>query len=613
MRAELLVLRKWRAAWALLLVTPVLTFVVDYVVGFITYVTDDPAQYAQLGTPAQNLPALLPSQFVIAATSLFPYSGAAAFAVLGALVAGGDWGRGTIRTSLLQGPGRLRSFAGQVLALTAALAATVMVTFLLCAAASLVIAKIEASAIVPPQGQLPGAWMIIRGLGASMLVAMTYGTAGLALGTICRSAAGAIAAALLWTVIIENGLDNMATQAGGLFLLIGNIEPASAAGTITFLFYKATGSAIYLPMSPAQATWTLAGYTAAFLAIAAFLVRRRDIAAWTDGFARRGPARSAVPADAPAASSPQFPGSGARLRAAGWTAGTLACLRAELLVMRKRPAVWALAGVLPVNMLITFYLTGYVYYRTAAHGLTLGVDPQQVLSALSPGQYLSAPLIMLGNFSSSYSAVIFVLLGALVAGSDWARGTIRTALLQAPGRLQARIGQDLAVMITTAASVALTFILAAAASAVTTLARAGALAPADSRYPGFAHLAGAIGGALVLTLAYTAIGLALGTLLRSDSAAVGLAVLWAVIVQSNLDDIFTWRGLWLTLYKILPDASANTISNLYNTVFDPVPGTVIQPPMGVQVLPATAVLTLSLYLVASLAIPALITWRRDIT
>jgi hypothetical protein len=181
----------------------------------------------------------------------------------------------------------------------------------------------------------------------------------------------------------------------------------------------------------------------------AFLLHHRDIAARSRPTARRRAARSA----APAAAQPRvLRGSLTRppSRVADWTAGMLACLRAELLVMRKRPTVWALVIVLPGNTLISIYLTGYVYYRTAAHGGTVGVDPQQVLSALSPSQYLSAPLTMLNTFSGTYGTVIFVLLGALVADSDWGRGTIRTALLQAPGRLQAKIGQDVAVMIATA-------------------------------------------------------------------------------------------------------------------------------------------------------------------
>jgi ABC-2 type transport system permease protein len=605
MRAELLILRKWPAVWVLLLVTPLAAITFSYVFELITYFTLNPVLYPNLGTPAQDLPSMLPSQFIIAATQQFGTSSTAApFAVVGAVIAGGDWTRGTIRTSLLQGPGRLRTLAGQVLALVVALVAIVAATFILCAAASLIIGKVEASSVVPPEGALPGIGMILRGAGADLLIACAFASFGLALGTIFRSAAGAIAATLLWTVLIQDTLYNIATQAGGIYLKIGNFLPGSSMDAVTFVFYKATGSAIYLPVSPTRGAWTLVVYTVVFLAITAVLVHRRDIAA------RRQRARG-TPTPAPEA-NPTASSRAAGQAAGGWLAGLGASLRAELLVMRKRPAIWMLVAFLPLSMLIAFYLTGYVYYRTAAHGLTIGVNAQQVLSALSPRQFLTAPLSMLGIFSTAYGAVIFALLGALVAGSDWARGTIRTALLQGPSRLQARIGQDLAVLIATAASVLAAFAVAAVASAVVGAAHAGALAPGDGRYPDFPQVAGGIGGALLLCLTYAAIGLTLGTLLRSDTAAIGVAVLWTVIVAYDLDDNYAWHGTLLDLYKLLPDASANTVSNLYNGIYSSVPGTVIQAPYGIQVLPATAVLTLGLYLIAGLVIPAVITRRRDI-
>ena len=99
LRAELLVLRKSRVAWVLVLTAPLLTLVTDYLFGFLGYLGDNPLMYAQEGTPAQALESLLPGQFVINAVEQFYFT--APFIVLGAVIAGGDWGRGTIKTSLL--------------------------------------------------------------------------------------------------------------------------------------------------------------------------------------------------------------------------------------------------------------------------------------------------------------------------------------------------------------------------------------------------------------------------------------------------------------------------------------------------------------------------------
>ncbi len=606
-RAELLVLRKWPAAWGLLLVTPAVTLVTYYVVGFVFYLTATPAQYAQLGTPAQNLPSLLPGQFVIVSLTQFSFSAVAPFVVLGAVMAGGDWERGTVGTALLAGPGRIRTGAGQALALALALAASVLATFVFSVAASVAIRAVEAKSVTPFAGAMPATWVIARGLGVGILVALAYGALGLALGTVCRSAAGAIAAALLWAVIIEPNLLELGQQAGGTLLKLADFLPGTSAETVTGLFGSPGGGAssqMYLPVRPAVAAWALAGYTVAFLGLFFVLLCRRDVLTGRARLRRLRRRPAGRPAGSAADAGP----------AAGPAGGVLAALRAELLVMRKRPAAWALVLILPVDMLAAGYLTYYVYYRTAATGLTLGVNAPQVLSAMLPGQYLTAALATFGTYSGVYGPAVFCLLGALIAGRDWGQGTIKTALLQGPGRLQTRIGQDLAVMIAAVAGVALTFLLAAVVSAAVATGLGGSAPSQASNFPVPAHVAVTVAGALVVGLACTAIGLALGTVLRSATKAAAAVLLWVVVIQPNLDQVSTQlHGAALKLYEILPDASINTLVNLYNTTITPVPGTDILPPSGVRIAPVLAFVILGLYLAVFLAIPALITVRRNIT
>ncbi len=601
MRAELLVLRKWPAAWGLLLVLPAVTLLSYYVVSFVQYVTETPAQYAQLGSPAQDLPSMLPSQFVIISLTQFGSAGVVMFAVLGAALAGGDWGRGTIGTALLTGAGRVRTGAGQALALAVALAASVAATFAVSAAASLLIRAVEARAANPVDATFPAAWVVVRGLGVGLLIAVAYGALGLALGTVCRSAAAGIAAALVWTVLIEPTVFNLCSQAQGAWTWVAGFLPATSAETAASLFGSpggGAGSAMWLFVRPAVAGLALAGYTAAFLGLALILLRRRDIAPRPDRRRRTRPPRPARP----------VPG---MVPAPGPLGGVLASLRAELMVMRRRPAVWALVLATPVTVLIGDYLTGYVYYRTAATGLTVGVSAPLVLTALLPGQYLTSALSGFGSYSE-YGPAVFFLLGALIAGTDWGRGTVRTSLLQGPGRLQTRIGQDLAVLTAAVAGVALTFAAAAAASAVAAGLDGSAL-PQASSFPVPAHVATSVAGGVVIALACTAVGLAAGTLLRSATKAVAAVLLWTVIVQPYLDQIGPQlRGVLLKLYEVLPDASINTLINLYNTTADSGSGTLVQAPSGVQVAPVLAFAVLALYILAALAVAAVVTRRRSL-
>ena len=609
MRAELLVLRKWPAAWGLLLVTPLLILCSGYVANFIGYLTLTPAHYATWGPPRMILPSMLPSQFNIIAVNQFTFSGTAPFIILGAIMAGGDWGRGTIATALLQRPGRARTFAGQALALAVAVTASVLASFAVAAAASLAVLAAESKSATPYAAAMPPALVIAESAGAALLVALTYAMLGLFLGTVCRSGAAAIAAGLLWTLIVESTLNNLAPQyPQGILRTISDLTPGTAATVVTGLFGTPGGgasSSVYLATGTTHAIWTLAAYLAAALALTVLVLRRRDAVTEPSRrlrFRRRRPAA--------AAARPARPAAQRRPRPLPAADGVLASLRAELLIMSKRPAVWALVLIAPAEMLLNSYLTAYVLYATPNTGST-SVSASSVLSTMMPGQYLPAALNgAFGLDNDVYGAVVFMLLGALIGGSDWGQSTIKTALLQGPTRLRTYAGQALAVAIAVAASVALTFALAAAASAAVALHQAGSPDPAGSQFPAFGHLAAALAAALIMCLAYAAVGLTLGIWLRSATAGIAAVLLWAVVIQPSIERFAPLlHGAVLRLYEIIPDAATNTVINLAGNPNFALYGSTYS---DAQIAPALAFLTFGLYAAAFLTIPALITRRRDI-
>jgi hypothetical protein len=97
----------------------------------------------------------------------FTFSGTAPFIVLGAVMAGGDWGRGTITTAQLQRPDRARTFTGQALALAAAVTASVLATFAVAAAASIMIRAAESDSVNPYIAALPPALVIAMSVAAA--------------------------------------------------------------------------------------------------------------------------------------------------------------------------------------------------------------------------------------------------------------------------------------------------------------------------------------------------------------------------------------------------------------------------------------------------------------
>ena len=601
-RAELLVLRKSRVAWALVLVAPLLVLVQVYLFQFLTYLGLTPAMYATYGSPAQNLPSLLPSQFAIQAVNQLSFT--APFSLLGAVIVGGAWGRGTLRTALLQGQGRARCFGGQVLAIMTACAASVLASFALAALASVAIRGYVGGALAGgAAGAFPSVIVMAQAVGAGLLIGLAYGALGIALGTLFRSAAGGVAAALIWYAIADGFLFELSLNAGGWFQHLYNVMPGASLITLTSMFGSPGGgaaSATYQPVSPWNAAEILAGYAVAFPILALILVLRRDITAP----ARRRLIRPRVRPPGPRASrrpGPQAPAG------AGAGRGVLASARSELLVMARWPAMWAFVLILPVFTLLGAYVEQFVLYLGAGSGAISLATPAQVLPSILPGQFVPAVLNSIGDGFPLQGTAAFFLIGALAAGRDWADGTIKTSLLQGPTRAQTSLGQALAVLIAAALSVLLTFALAGVFSVLTAVGVTGSASPAAGPLPTAGRLAAAVGLAVVVSTAWAAAGWTAGTLLRSATAAFAVILLWATIVQLQLDQLASeFTGPLRALYDLLPDAATNTLTNLYG--FAESQGN----PIFGQVAPALAVLTLAVYVLVCFVLPVIVTRRRDV-
>jgi ABC-type transport system involved in multi-copper enzyme maturation permease subunit len=600
-RAELLVLRKSRVAWALVLVAPLLVLVQVYLFQFVTYLGLTPAMYDTYGSPAQNLPSLLPSQFAIQTVNQLSFT--APFILLGAVIVGGAWGSGTLRTALLQGQGRARCFGGQVLAIMTACAASVLASFALAALATVAIREYVGALAGGAAGAFPPVIVMAQAVGAGLLIGLAYGALGIALGTLFRSAAGGVAAALIWYAIADSFLFELSLNAGGWFQHLYNVLPGASLITLTSMFGSPGGgasSATYQPVSPWNAAEILAGYAVAFLSLALILVLRRDITAP----ARRRRIRPRVRPAGPRASRRPGPPAPA---GAGAGRGVLASARSELMVMARWPAMWAFVLILPVFTLLGAYVEQFVLYLGAGSGAISLATPAQVLPSILPGQFVPAVLNSIGDGFPLQGTAAFFLIGALAAGRDWADGTIKTSLLQGPTRARTSLGQALAVLIAAALSVLLTFALAGVFSVLAAIGLTGSASPAAGPLPTAGRLAAAVGLALVIAAAWAAAGWTAGTLLRSATAAFAVILLWATIVQLQLDQLASeFTGPLRALYDLLPDAATNTLTNLYG--FAESQGT----PIFGQVAPALAVLTLAVYVLVCFVLPVIVTRRRDV-
>jgi ABC-2 type transport system permease protein len=595
-RAELLVLRRSPAAWMLMAVAPGYVLLV-YLVGIWSNATP--------GSLQTGSAALLPSQSVIQAMTAFGFHGLAPFVVLGALMAGNGWQLGTIATAVTQRPGRLAAFLGQVSVVIAACLASVLATFVVSTTVSLIVRAAAGHAADPVTAALPSAGVVARGIAFAALIGIVFGAMGIFLGTLFRSASAAIAAALVWSVILDPLIYRLGLFSGGGMLAISHAFPEASVTTLSSTFGSAGGGAntqMYLPLPPVTAVLVLAGYLVGFLVMSYLVLARRDIGAASAGrrlFRRLRPNRSlragwALDVHASRHASP------------GRRSGVLASYAAELAVFARWPTMWGLVLLPTITMLVGSYLLQYVLFRHAGgHGATSQASAASVLIGLQPGQFLATSLNTLGSASYLNGTIGFFLVGALVAGRAWGDRTLTTALLQGPGRIATVLGQVLAVASVLVGSVVLMLAMAASASQAIAATVHGPGLLASTPFPPLETIASGLGSALLVAFAWGALGMLLGVLFRNATGPAAVFLLWTVFLQVQLDQVATTiTGPLRTLYNLLPDAGTNTLTGLFGST---------TPYIIATVAPTFAIAILAVYVLAGFGVPVLLTRQRDIT
>ena len=274
-RAELFKLRKRPAAWVLLAAAAVLSQVFGYLIPYLSYTTGDADSFGG-GAPRDLLAGTLPDQLLINTIGGFPVFAGALALVLGALMFGGEYGWGTVKTMLTARPGRTSVLAGQLLALGAALAVGVAVLSLLSAATSTGIALAEDQPL-----RWPGAVELAAGLGAGWLVLLMWASLGAVLGVTLRSVALPIGLGVVWVLGIENLVSAMAGSVLTALQPVRDMLPGVNAGSLVAAVVpdQVTEPPPVLTTTVAEprALATLVCYVVVCAAVAAWTARRRDV------------------------------------------------------------------------------------------------------------------------------------------------------------------------------------------------------------------------------------------------------------------------------------------------------------------------------------------------
>ena len=217
-------------------------------------------------------------------------------------------------------------------------------------------------------------------------------------------------------------------------------------------------------------------------------------------------------------------------------------LRAELLVLRKRASTWILLGIWTTLALVFAYVVPYATYLN-------GSSPDSLTDVLP--EHLVGTLI--GGFPF-FGGVLALMLGVLTFGSEYGWGTLKTLFTQRPGRLHV-FGAKLLALAATLAAFALVVFAVGALASYAIAVREGA----DVSWPSmWLLLRGLAAGWLILAV-WAAFGVLLAVLFRGTALAVGVGILYALVIEGLLSALATQVSLLEPLVELFVRASGYSL------------------------------------------------------
>jgi ABC-2 type transport system permease protein len=276
-----------------------------------------------------------------------------------------------------------------------------------------------------------------------------------------------------------------------------------------------------------------------------------------------------------------------------------ASFRAEALKLGRRPAVWVLAAVWFVLVVLFGYVLTYLVFANPPEGsFPPGTDPRDFIAALFPENLLSN---VLSGFPSTGGGPVALILGALALGSEYGWGTFKTAFTQRPGRLAVFFGKILLL----AAAVAALVLLAFGAGAISSYAIAR-LEGVAVEWPPPGETLRALGCGFLISAVWTSLGAFLATLFRGTPLAIGLGLVYALLLEGIAATLLAANERFKPALKFLFNENSYALINS----FGPASGGLGVPQSTVE--PERAAITLAAYTLIFVLLSALLLRRRDV-
>src|SRR2546423_6260525 len=276
--------------------------------------------------------------------------------------------------------------------------------------------------------------------------------------------------------------------------------------------------------------------------------------------------------------------------------------KAEWRKLRQRPAVWVLGGIMLAALILFGYAFNWIQLSFPSKnfhpegGLTIA----QLKTALYPVNFVKNSLEGVGIVGS----ILTLILGALVVGSEFGWGTVKTVYTQRPGRLQTLAGQVGIVSVIAAIFTVAFYAVAALASLGIALGDGATIS-----WPAAIDILKALGATWLIFESWSLFGMALAYLFRQSAMAIGIGLAYLLATEGILFRLLSgFNAGWLTtVEKFFLGQNANAlIQSFGHTVAR---GAATAPLISA----GQAVTVLALYAIVFAAIASLVVRTRDVT
>ncbi|MFD8244480.1 ABC transporter permease [Nocardia sp. NPDC059691] len=246
----------------------------------------------------------------------------------------------------------------------------------------------------------------------------------------------------------------------------------------------------------------------------------------------------------------------------------IASTNAEMLRLRKWPAFWIVLGTWILLNLTFAYLFNYLAYTSGESSrMSNGLPREALLRQLLPA---AVPEVFTQGMAM-FGGALMLILGALTVGSGYGWGTWKTIYTQGPSRVQAVAAVVVSLATVVVALVCAAFVVDIAVAALIAASQSQALTmPALDR-----SLLGISTGVAILGM-WTLAGALIGAIARGPALAVGLGLVWVLVVENLLRGV---AGIFAPIQVVtdhLPGTAAGSLAGAMRTVDGPATPGVLQ-------------------------------------